>query len=103
MLTAVIILSVLVAVLGTSLFLSVKRNLELEDRFEEVGDQVEESLDILNDCYQRIAKVAEMPVTSDDPVIVQLLSDIKLTKHAILLVANKVVTFDRTEDEDEQE
>lgn len=102
MTAALIILCILVVVLGISLFFSVRRNLELSDRFDEMGDQVEESLDILNDCYQRIAKVAEMPVTSDDPVIQQLLSDIKHTKHAILLVANKVVTFDRAE-EDEQE
>lgn len=102
MVTAIVVLSLLVIVLGTSLFFSVKRNLEMSDRFDEMGDQVEESLDIMNDCYQRIAKVAEMPVTSDDPIVQQLLVDIKHTKHAILLVANKVVTFDR-EGEDEQE
>jgi hypothetical protein len=92
----------IIVMMAIALFFSVKRNLELDDRFDELGDQVEESLDILDDCYQRIAKVTEIPVTSDDPVIQQLLSDIKYTKHAILLVANKVVTFDRTED-DEQE
>lgn len=103
MLTAVIILSILVAVLAFALFQSVRRNLELEDRFEEQGEQVDESLDILNDCYQRIAKVAEMPVTSDDPIIQQLLADIKIAKQAILLIANKVVTFDRDEDEGDTE
>lgn len=103
MLTAIIVLGVLVAVLAFALFKSVRRNLELEDRFEELGEQVEESLDILNDCYQRISKVAEMPVTSDDPIIQQLLADIKHTKQAVLLIANKVVTFDRDEDEGEEE
>lgn len=101
MLIAVICLGVLVAVLLMLLFFSVRHNLQLEDRFEEIGEQVEESLDILNDCYQRISKVAEMPVGSDDPVVQQLLADIRHTKHAILLVANKVVTFDRDEDEQE--
>ena len=96
------LLSVVIVVLGVALFLSVRRNLELDERFEEMGEQVEESLDILNDCYQRVTKVSEMPVTSDDPVVQQLLSDIKYAKHAILLIANKIVTFDRPEDEDEQ-
>jgi|SRR6478735_4090524 len=101
MLALVIGLSVAVVVLGLLLFFSVRHNLQLEDRFEEVGIQVEESLDIINDCYQRIAKVAEMPVGSDDPFVQQLIADIKHTKHAILLVANKVITFDRDEDEQE--
>ncbi len=92
-----------IAVLLVLLFLSIKKNLEFEDRFEEIGTQTEESLDILNDCYQRIAKVTEMPVGSDDPIVQQLLADIRHAKHAILLVANKVVTFDRDEDEQEQE
>lgn len=93
----------LIVIVGliTLLYFSVKKNLEFEERFEEMGVQTEQSLDILNDCYQRIAKVSEMPVGSDDPVIQQLLADIKHTKHAILLVANKVVTFDRVEDEEE--
>jgi len=96
------LLGTVIVVLGIALFLSVRRNLELDERFEEMGEQVEESLDILNDCYQRVTKVSEMPVTSDDPVVQQLLSDIKYAKHAILLIANKIVTFDRPEDEDEQ-
>ena len=95
-------LCVVIVVLSFLLFLSVRRNLELADRFEEVGEQVEASLDILNDCYQRIAKVAETPVGSDEPFVQQLIADIKHTKHAILLVANKIVTFDQ-QDEDEQE
>lgn len=96
------LLGTIIVVLGLALFFSIRRNLELDERFEEMGEQVEESLDILNDCYQRVTKVSEMPVTSDDPVVQQLLSDIKYAKHAILLIANKIVTFDRPEDEDEQ-
>ncbi len=91
----------IIVILAVALTISVRRNLELDDRFDELGEQVEESLDVLNDCYQRISKVAEMPVGSDDPVVRQLLADIKYTKHAILLVANKVVTFDQVDAEDE--
>lgn len=99
---ALIACLIIIVILGVALFFSVKKNLEIDDKFEEMGDQVEQSLDVLDDCYQRIAKIAEMPVTSDDPVVQQLLSDIKHAKHAVLLVANKIVTFD-TDDEDEQE
>lgn len=92
----------IIVALCVALFLSVKRNLELDARFEEMGDQVEESLDILDGCYKRISVVAETPVASDDPVVQQLIQDVKYTKHAILLIANKVVTFDRGEDEGEE-
>ena len=94
-------LIVIIATLAIALAYSVKRNLEFSEKFEDMGEQVEQSLDILNDCYQRIAKVAEKPVTTDDPVVQQLLADIKHTKNAILLVANKVVAFDEPEDEQE--
>lgn len=100
MLEAVIILSVLVVLLSAGLIISVRRNLELDDKFDELGDQVEQSLDIIDDCYQRIAKVAETPVATDDPLVQQLVADIKYTKAALLLVANKVVTFDRDDDEE---
>lgn len=103
MLTLVIVSLVLNVVLGVGLFISTRKNLQLDDKYEEMAEQVEDSLDILNECYQRIAKVAEMPVTSDDPIIQQLVGDIKYAKHAVLLVANKIVTFDRTDDEDEEE
>lgn len=89
----------IIVVLCASLYVSVRRNLELDERFEEMGDQVEESLDILDGCYKRISVIAETPVASDDPMVQQLIQDVKYTKHAILLVANKVVTFDRDDDE----
>lgn len=91
---------VLIVVLLSALVISIARNLQYAEKLEVLGDQIEESLDILDDAYQRIAKVAEMPVMSDEPIIQQLLQDIKHAKHAVLLVANKVVVFDR-EDDDE--
>lgn len=101
MTTAFIIVNILLLLTIVGLFLSIKRNLEMADKIDELGDQVEETLDIIDGCYQRIAKVAEMPVTTDDPVIQQLVSDIKYTKQALLLIANKIVTFDQEEEESE--
>lgn len=75
----------------------------MDDKFAELGEQIEESLDILNQCYFRISKTAETPVTSDDPVVQQLLSDVADTRHAILLVANKVITFNDEEYGDDVE
>lgn len=98
---ALIIVSALLLLTVVGLAMSIKRNLEMADKIDELGDQVEETLDVIDGCYQRIAKVAEMPVATDDPVIQQLVSDIKYTKQALLLIANKIVTFDQEEEESE--
>lgn len=84
--------------LSALLFVSVRQNLQYSEKLEELGDQIDESLDILNGCYQRIAKAAETPVLSDEPIVQQLISDIKLTRDSVLLVANKIVIFDSTDE-----
>lgn len=101
MLIAVIMMSIICVLLFILLLYSVRRNLEFDTRFIEMGDQVEQSLDIIDECYRRVSIVAETPVASDDPMVQQLISDIKYTKQAILLVANKIVTFDKVEDDEE--
>lgn len=80
------------------LFVSIRRNLQYSEKLEELGDQIDESLDILDGCYQRISKAAVTPVLSDEPIVKQLISDIKLTRDAVLLVANKIVIFDSTDE-----
>jgi hypothetical protein len=94
-------LSVAIICLSYVLFRSIKKNLELVERHEELGTQVEESLDILNDCYARISKVIELPVVSDDPVVKQLIQDIVRCRNSILLIANKLVVFDTVIEEEE--
>ncbi len=97
----VVIVSLLLVIAGLALFISIKRNLQLAEKVDELGDQVEESLDIIDDCYHRIVKATEIPVLSDEPVIQQLVADIKHTRHAVLLVANKLITFDQDDEEDD--
>lgn len=97
----IIFMALLLVTAGLALYVSIKRNLQLVEKVDELGDQVEESLDILDDCYHRIVKAAEIPVMSDEPVIQQLVADIKHTRHAVLLVANKLITFDQDDEEDD--
>jgi hypothetical protein len=53
-------------------------------------EQIEESLDILDAAHQSIARAAELPVVSDDPVIQQVVGNISKAKNALLLIANKI-------------
>lgn len=93
-------------VLACSIWFNVKcvRSVLLfNNKHEELVDQIEQSLDILDECYQRITKATEIPLASDDPIIKDLLLDIKHAKDAVLLVANKIVSFDQPDDPDDKE
>jgi hypothetical protein len=97
----VFLLIMITLLIGFIIFLTSKL-LRLNDILEDTRDQVDQSLDIIDDCYGRISAVAEMPVTFDDPVVHQLLSDIKLTKHSLLLIANKITIDDNEENEEKE-
>jgi hypothetical protein len=91
MITTIVILSLLCLTLAFFIYVSVKRNLEYQDKMQEIVDQTEVALDVLNTCYQRAAARAELEVMSDEPVVRELVQDIKMSRDAILLVANLIV------------
>lgn len=99
--TYAIIITLIIFSLSVSLVVVSKRLLDLNERFEELGIQVEESLDILNDCYASFSRAAETPLLSNEPTVIQLVNDIRKAKHAMLLIANKIVTFDDEEEDQE--
>jgi hypothetical protein len=78
----------------------VKQNLELNDQREELVDQIEESLDMLDSCYSRLAHHSEHPVLSDEPVIQDVVRDIRLARNTVLAVASKVVTYGGAEEQE---
>lgn len=84
-------------------YVTIKKNLALNDQREELVDTIEESLDMLEDIYERIAAAAEVPVLSDEPIIRDLLSDIKRLKNAVLLIASKVVVYGDNGDDNEED
>jgi hypothetical protein len=100
------VLVVLVLALGCSIWLNVvtvRKNLELADQRENLVDAIEEALDMLDQCYTGIAHNAEIPVLSDEPVIREVLSDIKRAKNAMLLIASKVVVYGEEKGAEERE
>lgn len=94
---ALIVVSALLAITLVALCLSVALNLRLGKIILTVEDQVEESLDVLDENYQRIASIASMPVMSDEPFIREVLTSIKASRDAIMLVARKVIVLERTD------
>lgn len=68
--------------------------LQMQDAFEEM-------LDVLDERYRSISKVLEIPLFYDSPQIRQVVSDIRVTRDTILLVANKFASIDSSAIEEE--
>jgi hypothetical protein len=70
-----------------------------------VEDAIEESLDIIDERYRSISGILEIPIFYDSPQIRQVVSDIKITRDTLLLIANKFASIDEravTTDSDEE-
>lgn len=61
----------------------------------ELEDQVEESLDILDDCHRVIDEVTQTPINFDDPLVRRVLVQIRGARDAMLLIANKIIMFNK--------
>ena len=90
----IVILLALLAVCGYYLVKFSLIILQMQDAFEEM-------LDVLDERYRSISKVLEIPLFYDSPQIRQVVSDIRVTRDTILLVANKFASIDSSAIEEE--
>jgi len=65
-------------------------------------DALETSLDKLDERYESISKVLEIPLFSDSPQIRQVVSDIKECQNSILYVANEIGRLEEIDDGEEE-
>lgn len=78
----------------------IRKCLKLQNKLEELSEDIEESLDVLDASYFKISRVlSESFVASDDPIVKQVLNDIKVGHDSLLFVANKLIQFDIEENE----
>lgn len=101
MIILLITLTLIIVFLIIATMICLNRIVQLMDKIDELGTQIDESLSILNDSYQKISQVVELPVASDDPFVKEVIADIRHVRDAILLIANKIVSFDQEDDEQE--
>lgn len=90
MIFAVILLSIFLTISCVALYYSVKKNLEMIQTLENSMEQVEDSLEILEICKNKIEKKLKIDVLSDEPIIRELIEDIKLSKYSVLLISEKL-------------
>lgn len=56
----------------------------------DIEDAIEESLDILDERYNKINEILQRPVFFDSLEVRQVISEIKETHNAVLIIANKL-------------
>ena len=65
-------------------------------------DALEQSLDKLDERYESISKVLEIPLFYDSPQIRQVVKDIKDCQDSILYVANEIGRLEEIDDGEEE-
>lgn len=65
-------------------------------------DALEQSLDKLDERYESISKVLEIPLFYDSPQIRQVVKDIKDCQQSILYVANEIGRLEEIDDGEEE-
>ena len=92
------------AVLTTVLLgISVYYNYKFGRSLIRMEDALEQSLDRLDERYESISKVLEIPLFYDSPQIRQVVADIKSCQQSILYVANEIGRLEEIEDGEEED
>ena len=99
----VMTLSILSGALFVLLGISVYFNIKLGITVLRIQDSVEETLDILDERYESISKILEIPLYNDSPEIRKIHKDIELCRDAVLFIANRLISIDGKFDGDLKE
>lgn len=100
--TSSIIIIVLLICLSVSVFYLVRFGLLIL----KIEDAIEESLDVLDERYQSITEILEIPLFYDSPQIRQVVNDIKRSRDSILKIAQSFASIDDkavVDEEDEEQ
>ena len=84
------------------LVISVYYNYKFGRSLIRMEDALEQSLDKLDDRYESMSKVLEIPLFYDSPQIRQVVQDIKECRDSVLYVANEIGRLEEIEDGEEE-
>ena len=97
------VLSVYAGVATVLLGISVFFNYKFGRALIRMEDALEQSLDRLDERYESISKVLEIPLFYDSPQIRQVVADIKECQNSILYVANEIGRLEEIDDGEEED
>ena len=96
----VAIYSVVVSVL---FLISVYFNYKFGRILIRMEDALEKSLDSLDERYESISRVLEIPLFFDSPQVRQVHNDIKACRESILFIANEIGRLEEIQEDGEEE
>ena len=99
----IVVLGVYASIVTVLLGISVFFNYKFGRALIRMEDALETSLDKLDERYESISKVLEIPLFSDSPQIRQVISDIKECQNSILYVANEIGRLEEIDDGEEED
>ena len=91
-----------VTVTTVLLLLSLYYNYKFGRALIRMEDALEKSLDNLDDRYESISKILEIPLFYDSPQIRQVHADIKQCQESILYVANEIGRLEEINEDGEE-
>ena len=95
-------LSIYAAIVTVLLGVSAYYNYKFGRTLIRMEDALEQSLDRLDERYESISAVLEIPLFYDSPQIRQVVTDIKESQQSIIYVANEIGRFEEIEDGEEE-
>ena len=85
---SIVLFSILGIVIFTILTISIVLNYRLGMIILNVQDSIEQSLDILDERYESMSKILEIPIFFDSVEVRQVVDDIRVSRDSILKIAN---------------
>ena len=98
----ILFISVYATIVTVLLSVSIYFNYKFGRSLIRMEDALEESLDKLDEKYESISKVLEIPLFYDSPQIRQVVADIKACQESILYVANEIGRLEEITDGEEE-
>ncbi len=95
-------LSIYSLLISVTLIVSVYYNYKFGRALIRMEDALEDSIEKLDDRYNSIAKILEIPLFSDSPQVRQVVADIKECQRSILFVANEIGRLEESFDGEEE-
>jgi|GEM_PF-1999728 len=90
MIFVAVFLALLCGITSTLLYFSIKKNLQFLEQQEEMLELLESSLQDLEICRKKIDKKVKMEVFSDDPIVKELIDDIKQARFTVAIILEKL-------------
>ena len=67
-----------------------------------IQEALEESLDIIDEKYQSLSRILEIPVFFNNPEIKRVVNDLEDTKDSLLYIANQLTKNSKSTNEEEE-